>query len=285
VIDALADDVLAVCVGPVAAAPLERLSVRTVQPDNARVGALVHALTEAMQGHGTHVTAAGHRLEIRGTGALVDGVFQPLPLAPMAALRVLARQPGRVVSPAELRQVMPTGGEERAVEMAISRLRQGLGHPKCVVNVVKRGYRLDCAVARGADRPLPEPAPLLTSVGGTAGLRSAVELLYLRLVDDPHVAHHFRDVDLPRLKRHQVLMLASLLGSPEPYSGRHLARAHQGLGITSEEYRRVLDHLEEVVTELGDAGTARAVRLVLEALEGDVVGPVARHVTDRVVAG
>ena len=157
------------------------------------------------------------------------------------------------------------------MEMAISRLRHGLGHPTCVVNVVKRGYRLACEPVPDEQQLVPEPAPLLTAVGGTPGLRSAVELLYARLVDDPEVAHHFRGVDLPRLKRHQVLMLASLLGSPEVHDGRQLAQAHKGLGITTADYRRVLDHVEDVIVELATPATALAVRRVLESLEGDVV--------------
>jgi uroporphyrinogen-III synthase len=77
----------------------------------------------------------------------------------MAILRALARRPGHVVSRAELCGVLPSrlmvGGvpwgrdgrpqaDEHAVEMAVARLRRGLGRSGIVETVVKRGYRLAC---------------------------------------------------------------------------------------------------------------------------------------------
>jgi uroporphyrinogen-III synthase len=47
-LDALREDVTAVCVGPVTAAPLEQHGVPTVQPDRGRLGAMVRALTVAL---------------------------------------------------------------------------------------------------------------------------------------------------------------------------------------------------------------------------------------------
>jgi uroporphyrinogen-III synthase len=41
------------------------------------------------------------------------------------------------------------------VEMAVARLRRGLGGGGLVETVVKRGYRLACDPGLTADRPLP----------------------------------------------------------------------------------------------------------------------------------
>jgi uroporphyrinogen-III synthase len=270
------EDVVPVCVGSVAAAPLERLGILTVQPGQARLGALVHAVTTALERKGRLLVAAGHDLEVRGTGAVVDGLFRPLAPAPMAVLRALARHPGRVLSRADLRRALPGEGDEHTVDMAVSRLRAGLGDPGCVLNVVKRGYRLACEPRTGSryDEPAEDdvPAALLDSVGGTPGIREAVERLYARLVADPAVSHYFEGVDMPRLKRHQVLLLAQLLGGPARYVGRDLAEAHAGLHITSDDFRCVLDHLVDVLTELGVEGpTVVAIGESLRALEPDVV--------------
>ncbi|OAP23857.1 bifunctional uroporphyrinogen-III synthetase/response regulator domain protein [Amycolatopsis sp. M39] len=81
-------------------------------------------------------------LQIRGTGALVDGEWHEIAPAPMALLRALAREPGRVVARRELSVELPSGGEGHAVETAIGRLRTSLGGTGVVQTVVKRGYRL-----------------------------------------------------------------------------------------------------------------------------------------------
>jgi uroporphyrinogen-III synthase len=73
----------------------------------------------------------------------------------MAVLRALAARPGHVVSRTDLCGVLPSGSpsgsrlqpDEHAVEMAVARLRRGLGHQYLVETVVKRGYRL--AIAPG----------------------------------------------------------------------------------------------------------------------------------------
>ena len=278
-LDALLDafgEVLPACVGDVAAAPLERLSVATVRPEQARIGALVHALTSALDRKAVRVRAAGHDLVIRGDGAVVDEVFKPLPPAPMSVLRSLARQPGRVVPRAELQRGLPGDGDEHAAEMAISRLRTGLGDSRCVANVVKRGYRLACDLVR-PEEDAPEPAtevsdaPLLRSVGGTPGIREAVERLYARLLDDPQLAHFFVGVDMPRLKRHQVLLMSQMLGGPAQYSGRDLAEAHVGLAVTASEYECMVTHLVAVLREL--AAPEATITCVRDALDG-----VAHHV-------
>jgi uroporphyrinogen-III synthase len=135
--------VLALCVGPVTAAPLEAADVPTVQPQRSRLGAMVRRLEAALPARARRLPVAGHWLELRGHAVLVDGVLQPVPPAGMALLRALARRPGRVVSRAELLRALPGGsGDEHAVETAMARLRSALGKPKLVQTVVKRGYRL-----------------------------------------------------------------------------------------------------------------------------------------------
>jgi len=273
-LDALSDGVHAGCVGPVAAAPLTRFSVPVILPAHPRLGALAHTLGEALGRTETRLVVAGHDLRVRGSAVLVDGDLRFLAPAPMALLSALARQPGRVLSPSALAAELPGDGENHTVEMTVSRLRAGLGDAQCVRNVVKRGYRLD---VEGVDEVVPddveeEPAPpMLALVGGSGAVRVAVDLLYSRLLAEPLVRHYFEDVDMPRLKRHQVLLLSELLGGPVRYTGRELAAAHAGLGITSEQYRCVLDHLRAVLEELEvDREGVAAVTGMLRALERSV---------------
>ncbi|MBM7783686.1 hemoglobin [Tenggerimyces flavus] len=91
-------------------------------------------------------------------------------------------------------------------------------------------------------------------------------------MDDPTLTGFFTHTDLPRLKRHQVLLISQVLGGPAEYSGRELGHAHEGLKITNEDFKRVVHHLvdtlrhnhveEEIIGRVGEA---------LAATEKDVV--------------
>lgn len=147
---AMRGPVLALCVGPVTAAPLEALDIITVQPERSRLGAMVRKLEAEMPARARRLPVAGHRVELRGHAVVVDGALRPVPPAGMALVRVLARRPGRVVTRAELLQALPgTSNDEHAVETAMTRLRAALREPRLVQTVVKRGYRLALDPAAG----------------------------------------------------------------------------------------------------------------------------------------
>jgi uroporphyrinogen-III synthase len=141
VLAAFADGVLAVAVGPVTAAPLEAVGIRTVQPERARLGALARSVVAELPARHPTLTAGPHTLQVRGHAAVLDGRLVELPPGPMAVLRALARRPGVVVSRPDLLAELSGGTDAHAVEMAVTRLRAALGAP-VVETVVKRGYRL-----------------------------------------------------------------------------------------------------------------------------------------------
>jgi uroporphyrinogen-III synthase len=144
VVDAMRADVLACCVGPVTAEPLEHAGIATVQPERPRLGALVRVIaTELPARSGRVLDVAGHRLELRGQAVVLDEKLVPLPSNAMAVLSVLAARPGHVVGRAELLDALRGDGQdEHAVEVTIARLRTALAEPQLIQTVVKRGYRL-----------------------------------------------------------------------------------------------------------------------------------------------
>lgn len=148
VLDALRYRVLVVCVGPITARPLAQVGVPVIQPARARIGALVRELAVALPARATRVQVGGHVLELRGQAVLVDDVVRPVPPAPMAVLRALAEDPGRVLSRRFLAGVLrkhsgrADTADVHAVETAVGRLRSALGSAALVTTVVKRGYRL-----------------------------------------------------------------------------------------------------------------------------------------------
>ncbi|MCW2865363.1 MAG: Uroporphyrinogen synthase [Actinoallomurus sp.] len=176
-LEAMRTHVVGACVGPVTAAPLRERGVIPISPERARLSALVRVLAvELPARRASRLAVHGHALELRGHAVVLDGQLKPIAPAPMAILRALARRPGHVVSRAELCGVLPSralpGGsygrplaDEHAVEMAVARLRRGLGGGGLVETVVKRGYRLACDPMI-AERPDDRPA----RAGLTGGL-------------------------------------------------------------------------------------------------------------------
>jgi uroporphyrinogen-III synthase len=153
-LNALRADVRAMCVGPVTAQPLARLSVPTSSPQRMRLAALARHIAEELPVlRSRSLQAAGHRVEIRGSSVMVDGAIQPLSPAAMAILRALAHRPGFVVARRELLRTLPgSASDPHAVDTAVLRLRKALGDSKIVATVVKRGYRL--AVDENVDAAL-----------------------------------------------------------------------------------------------------------------------------------
>ena len=148
-VSAFQADVVASCVGPVTAAAFEMWGVPTVYPGRSRLGAMVKQLETELPSRRSGLTielADGRQLLLHGEDVLLDGVEVKLSPAPAAVLQALVANPGNVMPRRALLAMLPSGtaGSEHAVEMAVARLRAGLG-TRSVQTVVKRGYRLAVA--------------------------------------------------------------------------------------------------------------------------------------------
>lgn len=109
-------------------------------------------------------------------------------------------------------------------------------------------------------------------VGGGPAVSAVVNDFYVRVLGDPQLAPYFEDVDIARLKRHQVLLVTKVLGGPDNYTGRSLEEAHDGLGITQDEFQAVVGHLAGAMKDAGvpDDIIGRAGAAVV-ATEPDIV--------------
>ena len=144
-VSALRNDVLVACVGSICAGPFAPYAVPCVQPDRARIGALVRTLSVELPARAQVIRFASKEVQIRGQAVVVDGELRSIAPAPMAMLRALTEQPGHVVSRPQLMAALQrdsTPVQEHAVETAIGRLRTALGDSRLVQTVVKRGYRM-----------------------------------------------------------------------------------------------------------------------------------------------
>jgi hemoglobin len=89
------------------------------------------------------------------------------------------------------------------------------------------------------------------AIGGVEAVRRVVDRFYTLVLGDADLVGYFAGADLLRLKRHQVLLLSTLLGGPDAYTGRDLASAHAGLPIGDAQFRKVGAHLGRALTEAG----------------------------------
>lgn len=85
--------------------------------------------------------------------------------------------------------------------------------------------------------------------GGFATVRRVVSTFYDSALDSPMLAHHFENVDVRRLIDHQAKFISSVMGGPASYTDEHLRRVHERLGITTAEFREMIDLLEEALDE------------------------------------
>jgi uroporphyrinogen-III synthase len=144
VLNAMSDEVAALCLGELGAAPLRARGVPVHLPAQPLLEEFVAVASATVPRRAVRVVTGGHALEVRGQAVLLDGELIPVQSGPIAVLRALARQPGRVLSCAEIRHATPnwTGVDDHAIEMAVSRLRRSLHDNDLIQTVMKRGYRL-----------------------------------------------------------------------------------------------------------------------------------------------
>lgn len=155
--DAFAEDVLAMCVGPVCAeAAVDLGAGRVAQPRRARLGPMVQTLAERFAGREILFRLQGVEVVVQGALLVVDGTEVALSDRERGVLAVLAERPGVVVSKATLlRRVWGSGqADEHVVEVSVARLRERLGRAGPGLRTeVRRGYRLAVEGAATSTRP------------------------------------------------------------------------------------------------------------------------------------
>jgi uroporphyrinogen-III synthase len=152
VVSAFGTGVLAACIGPVCARPLQEAGIQPVWPDRGRLGKLVQLVVDHLGQRGRlSFRARGLPVAVQGNAVVAADRAIVLAPAPAAVLRALAAAPGRVLSRRELLRrawwpgdVPPGGFAEHTVDAAVARLRAALGDLSWLVSTVnKRGYRLE----------------------------------------------------------------------------------------------------------------------------------------------
>jgi hemoglobin len=86
--------------------------------------------------------------------------------------------------------------------------------------------------------------------GGFPAIRRMVADFYEAVLDSERLAHHFEDVEMPRLMDHQTRFVSFLMGGPSvSYSDEHLARVHARRGITHAEFDEMVSLICEAMED------------------------------------
>lgn len=95
---------------------------------------------------------------------------------------------------------------------------------------------------------------LYERLGGEMAIMAVANKLYEKLLDDPLVAHFFRDLDMERQVQKQIAYLSWAFGAEQRYAFRPLREAHQKLvrerGLNDSHFDRVAFHLRRALEEL-----------------------------------
>jgi len=116
---------------------------------------------------------------------------------------------------------------------------------------------------------------LYARLGGYDAIAAVVDNLLPRLMSDPLLARFWAvraDDSVRREKQLLVDFLSQSAGGPLFYTGRDMLTSHQGLGITENDWKAFIGHLNATLDEFQVSSAERAAVLgFIESLKGDVL--------------
>ena len=143
--NALNDQVVTACVGPLCAATARSLGIEpAVVPDRSRLGAMVEAVVQHL-GNPQPLRFGTEDVVLRQSSIVAGDAVVELSVRERAVLEVLAARPGAVISRDTLRRVAWPGGraDDHTIGVTVARLRRRLGPlGEAVETSPRRGYRL-----------------------------------------------------------------------------------------------------------------------------------------------
>ncbi len=92
---------------------------------------------------------------------------------------------------------------------------------------------------------------LYTQLGGQEGIGKVVTTFYDKVLADPLINHFFKNTNMNRQIRHQTLFISWVTGGPNQYSGKGMAKAHEGMNLQEEHFGAVANHLVSSLEEFG----------------------------------
>lgn len=82
-------------------------------------------------------------------------------------------------------------------------------------------------------------------------ISALIPAFYVRVLADPGLSPFFSHTALDKLHAMQREFFVMATGGPIQYSGRPLAHAHHGRGITRQHFSQFTSHLVETLLDMG----------------------------------
>lgn len=105
---------------------------------------------------------------------------------------------------------------------------------------------------------------LYEQIGGEKAIMAAVDIFYEKVLADETVNHFFANTDMEKQRTHQTKFLSFALGGPNQYTGKSMAKAHEGMNIQPHHFQAIASHLKTTLEELGVEATD--INIVLEKI-------------------
>ena len=113
---------------------------------------------------------------------------------------------------------------------------------------------------------------LYERLGGEPGVRKIANDVLDKNLNNPVIGHHFKNVDMNKLKQLVFEFFSMGIGGPHQYTGRDMRAAHINLNISEEDFLRgnhdMLLTLEE--NGVGEAEKNEVIA-ILDSMKSDVV--------------
>ena len=92
-------------------------------------------------------------------------------------------------------------------------------------------------------------ASLYERIGGSEAIAGMVASFYSKVIADPNLRPYFDHAVLDKLKHMQIEFFSAALDGPIRYTGRLVANAHHGLGVTRQHFQFFVEHLFETLAD------------------------------------
>lgn len=88
-------------------------------------------------------------------------------------------------------------------------------------------------------------------LGGESAIESITKVFYDKVMLDDELKPFFKNTQMDKQLCMQKEFLAAAFGGPITYTGRPLAHAHQGMGITTRHFAKFVQHFLVTLHEHG----------------------------------
>jgi len=92
---------------------------------------------------------------------------------------------------------------------------------------------------------------LFDKLGGKDTIDKVVDEFYKKVLADETVNHFFLHTDMDKQLRHQSAFIGFALGSGAAYTGKSMAKAHEGMNLQPNHFRAIASHLKATLEDFG----------------------------------